>query len=57
MAFPLLHPAVAGIVVGMRSADEVRADVAAFGKRVPERLWSDLLGEGLIDPRTPVERA
>ncbi|MEU9580633.1 aldo/keto reductase [Streptomyces chilikensis] len=57
MAFPLLHPAVAGIVVGMRSADEVRADVAAFGKRVPEGLWSDLLGEGLIDPRTPVERA
>ncbi|WP_151772219.1 aldo/keto reductase [Streptomyces abyssomicinicus] len=51
MAFPLRHPAVAGIVVGMRSAREVRADLAAFRKDVPERLWSDLLAEGLLDPR------
>ncbi|MFE5212080.1 aldo/keto reductase [Streptomyces sp. NPDC056600] len=51
LAFPLRHPAVAGVVVGMRSAREVRADVAAFGKEVPERLWSDLLAEELLDPR------
>jgi D-threo-aldose 1-dehydrogenase len=51
LAFPLRHPAVAGVVVGMRTAEEVRADLAAFGKEIPERLWSDLLAEGLLDPR------
>lgn len=51
LAFPLRHPAVAGVVVGMRSAREVHADLAAFDTQVPERLWSDLLGEGLLDPR------
>jgi D-threo-aldose 1-dehydrogenase len=54
LAFPLLHPVVAGIVVGMRSADEVRSDVAAFaaGPAIPAELWSDLRGEGLLDERT-----
>ncbi|MGH4031555.1 aldo/keto reductase [Actinomycetota bacterium Odt1-20B] len=51
MAFPLRHPVVAGIVVGMRSADEVLANVAAFEAHIPEGLWGDLLSEGLIDER------
>ncbi|MGI5290464.1 aldo/keto reductase [Nonomuraea polychroma] len=42
MAFPLRHPAVAGIVVGMRSAQEVRRNATAFSARIPARLWSDL---------------
>jgi D-threo-aldose 1-dehydrogenase len=56
LAFPLLHPVVAGIVVGMRSADEVRSDVAAFeaGPGIPAQLWSDLRGEGLLDERAAV---
>ncbi|WP_326642169.1 aldo/keto reductase [Nonomuraea fuscirosea] len=54
MAFPLLHPVVAGIVVGMRSAREVEADVAAFSAGVPAGLWSDLRAEGLLDVRAPV---
>ncbi len=57
MAFPLLHPVVAGIVVGMRSESEVRANLAAFGAEIPARLWSDLRTEGLIDERaTPAQR-
>jgi D-threo-aldose 1-dehydrogenase len=51
MAFPLLHPVVAGVVVGMRSAAEVRSDVAAFEAGVPAALWSDLSAEGLVDER------
>jgi D-threo-aldose 1-dehydrogenase len=51
MAFPLLHPVVAGIVVGMRSAVEVRDDVAAFKAEIPAALWSDLSAEGLVDER------
>jgi D-threo-aldose 1-dehydrogenase len=54
MAFPLRHPAVSGIVVGMRSADEVRRNVAAFGVEIPAALWDDLRGEGLLDERAPV---
>ena len=54
MAFPLRHPAVAGIVVGMRSAQEVRENVDLFTAEVPAQLWSDLRGEGLLDDRAPV---
>ncbi|MEU4997914.1 aldo/keto reductase [Streptomyces sp. NPDC021622] len=54
MAFPLRHPVVAGIVVGMRSADEVRRNVAAFGAAIPDQVWADLGAEGLLDERAPV---
>ena len=54
MAFPLTHPAVAGVVVGMRSAEEVRQNVAGFSSGVPVRLWHDLRGEGLLDDRVPL---
>ncbi|MEV4285753.1 aldo/keto reductase [Nonomuraea bangladeshensis] len=57
MAFPLRHPAVAGIVVGMRSAQEVRLNTAAFSAHVPAGLWSDLRDEGLLDERAPVDVA
>jgi D-threo-aldose 1-dehydrogenase len=53
MAFPLLHPAVAGIVVGMRSAGEVRRNTASFGAAVPVEVWADLRAEGLLDERVP----
>ena len=53
MAFPLLHPVVAGIVVGMRSAPEVAANLAAFGADVPAGLWADLKIAGLLDERAP----
>ncbi|MFE0416679.1 aldo/keto reductase [Streptomyces tendae] len=51
MTFPLLHPAVAGIAVGMRTAQEVRRNVAAFAAPVPPELWAELCGEGLLDDR------
>ncbi|MEV5236042.1 aldo/keto reductase [Streptomyces pseudogriseolus] len=54
MRFPLHHPAVAGVVVGMRSADEVRRNTEAYGTKIPAQLWSDLRGEGLLDTRVPV---
>lgn len=54
MRFPLLHPAVAGVVVGMRSADEVGSDIASFTADVPPGLWTDLRAEGLLDERAPL---
>ncbi|WP_410649734.1 aldo/keto reductase [Amycolatopsis sp. cmx-4-54] len=48
MAFPLQHPAVAGIAVGMRSAEEVRRNVKSFAAEVPAQFWADLRAAGLI---------
>lgn len=48
MAFPLRHPAVAGIVLGMRSAEEVRRNVEAFAVDVPDAVWTSLRDEGLL---------
>jgi D-threo-aldose 1-dehydrogenase len=50
MAFPLLRPAVAGIAVGMRSADEARANLKSFAADVPAQLWTDLRAADLIRP-------
>ncbi|MDX3229842.1 aldo/keto reductase [Streptomyces sp. ME19-01-6] len=54
MAFPLRHPVVAGIVVGMRTAEEVRSNLGSFGVEIPDGVWADLRGEGLLDERAPV---
>jgi D-threo-aldose 1-dehydrogenase len=54
MAFPLRHPVVSGIVVGMRTAEEVRRNVRAFGVKIPVQVWDDLRSEGLLDERAPV---
>jgi D-threo-aldose 1-dehydrogenase len=54
MAFPLRHPVVAGIVVGMRSAAEARRNAESFRAEIPAQVWADLRGEGLLDQRAPV---
>ncbi|MFE4689634.1 aldo/keto reductase [Streptomyces sp. NPDC056749] len=46
--YPLLHPAVAGVLVGTRSPDEVRDAAAQIRRTVPDALWDDLRAEGLI---------
>jgi D-threo-aldose 1-dehydrogenase len=48
--FPLRHPAVAGVVVGMRSPAEVDRNLAAHAQHVPDELWADLEHRGLIRP-------
>ncbi|MFI6620152.1 aldo/keto reductase [Streptomyces sp. NPDC050528] len=57
MAFPLLHPAVACIAVGMRTEQEVRRNIAAFAAPVPPEFWTDLRGEGLLDERAVLPAA
>lgn len=48
LAFPLRHPAVASVVVGTRTAAEVERNTALAAAPVPEELWADLAGEGLL---------
>lgn len=53
LAFPLTHPVVASVVIGVRSADEVRSNVTACAAGVPAALWADLRDAGLLDARVP----
>lgn len=51
LAFPLLHPAVANVTLGMRTAEQVDTDVALAEATVPDALWQDLAAQGLVDER------
>ncbi len=55
LAFPLAHPAVAGIAVGCRTPDEVHTNAALSRVEIPAALWSDLKSAGLLreDAATP----
>ncbi|MFG1958942.1 aldo/keto reductase [Nonomuraea sp. NPDC049028] len=48
MAFPLRHSAVASIVIGARSPEEVASNAALWERPVPDNLWSELEAEGLL---------
>jgi D-threo-aldose 1-dehydrogenase len=54
--FALAHESVAGALVGMRSAGEVRRNVALLGEQVPAALWPDLRGAGLLREDAPTPR-
>ncbi|MER6160714.1 aldo/keto reductase [Streptomyces sp. NPDC001868] len=54
LAFPFAHPAVASVLTGARSAEEVRDAVDLLGRPLPAALWDDLRAEGLLHPNTPV---
>jgi D-threo-aldose 1-dehydrogenase len=53
--FPLAHPAVSSILVGMVSVEEVDALIRAIDFDIPVGLWDDLRAERLIahDAPTP----
>ena len=55
LAFPLAHPAVAGIAVGCRTPAEVHTNAALSRTQVSTALWSDLKSAGLLrlDAPTP----
>ncbi|MCT9931319.1 aldo/keto reductase [Planotetraspora sp. A-T 1434] len=42
MAFPLRHPAVKSVVIGMRSAAEVEQNMTLAAQPIPDALWPDL---------------
>ncbi|WP_347878417.1 aldo/keto reductase [Microbacterium sp. Be9] len=60
IAYPLLHPAVASVVLGARDSAQAVGNLARYRTPVPDALWSELQDAGLIpeistDPseRTP----
>lgn len=51
LQFPLRHPAVAAVLAGMRSADELEANVRFLQHPIPAAFWQDLASAGF--PQTP----
>jgi D-threo-aldose 1-dehydrogenase len=54
LQFPLSHPAVAAVIPGALSADQVRENVARFSADVPAAMWDELKDTGLLRPDAPV---
>lgn len=57
LQFPLGHPAVATVLAGARSPEEVAENVAMQGFPIPAALWDELRAEGLIAPEAPAPPA
>lgn len=53
LQFPLAHPSVVSVVVGMRSTAELEQNVALLDVDIPEGLWLELKERGLIAPDAP----
>ncbi|WP_328997336.1 aldo/keto reductase [Kribbella sp. NBC_00709] len=56
LQFPLAHPAVASVLAGMRTPEEVEQNVTAFDTNIPDALWDNLRSEGLLHPEAPTDR-
>ncbi len=53
LQFPLAHPAVAAVIPGARSPEEVDENVQMFEVEIPAGFWSELREEGLIPDAAP----
>lgn len=53
LQFPLAHPAVASVIAGMRSPEEVSSALARLSAALPRSLWERLRHAGLLAPGTP----
>ncbi len=50
LQFPLRHPAVASVLTGAGSVEELRSNIAHFDTELPDELWSEMEKAGLITP-------
>jgi len=57
LQFPLAHPAVAAVIPGFASPEEVRSGLEFYRFPIPAAFWSDLKEAKLIDPRAPTPAA
>ena len=53
LQFPLAHPAVAAVLMGPRSVQEVEENVRLFEHPLPSALWDDLRDRGLLLAKVP----
>jgi len=48
--YPLRHPAATNVVIGAKTAAQVKQNVAWFEQPIPAELWTTLENDGLIPP-------
>ncbi len=53
LQFPLGHPAVAAVIPGARSPEEVDENAGMFEFEIPADFWTELRDEGLIPDKAP----
>lgn len=51
--FPLYHPAIACVIPGARSPDEIERNLATYHRPIPDDLWAELKQEGLLRADAP----
>lgn len=56
LQFPLMHPAVVNVIPGAITPAEVRGNVEAMNRPIPEQLWSDLVDQKLLREDAPITR-
>jgi D-threo-aldose 1-dehydrogenase len=56
LAFPAGHPAVASVLLGMRSPAEVSENLDLAARPVPAQLWQELVAAGLLRADAPAPR-
>jgi D-threo-aldose 1-dehydrogenase len=54
LQFPRAHPAIACVLAGARSADEVAENVALARRSIPAAFWRALAERRLVDPNAPL---
>ncbi|MFC8261487.1 aldo/keto reductase [Streptomyces sp. NPDC057291] len=54
LRYPLAHPAVASVLVGTRSPDEMHDAADLLSREIPDAVWDDLRAEGLL-PEDPLD--
>ncbi|GAA3821031.1 hypothetical protein GCM10023083_63010 [Streptomyces phyllanthi] len=53
IAFPFTHPSVINVTLGMRTPEQVTRNMGLHRRHVPEDLWHNLRGRGLIRTDVP----
>ncbi|WP_406442765.1 aldo/keto reductase [Streptomyces sp. NBC_00631] len=53
IAFPLTHPHVINVTLGMRDPEQVRRNALLHQQPVPQELWHDLRDQGLLRAEAP----
>lgn len=54
LAFAAAHPAVAAVVSGAQTPEQVRRNIELAASPPPAELWADLVAEGLLPADAPV---
>lgn len=57
LQFPLAHPQVVSVIPGLSNPAQVRQACSWAAHAIPDALWDDLRGEGLLHPQAPTPRA